>query len=400
MKIIPKVRINSVSALERMNNEIRILSILNHSTIPRFIEVLHSNTYLWVITEHGGESLQSWWKSQNERITIPTLKSIFKQILESILYLNSLFIAHRDIKMSNILIQFPQQQLLSTETSALPKLVNSDITPPIVNIRLCDFGFACDKFNRDQTDDMTTDFCGSPGFFAPELILSERWNALPTDIWSVGCLFLQFLLGDTQFQELWITQYKLDLFHNAEPFEDSIRTGMVRIRGKLSQLPLHIHGLMSGSRPTFTQLMIEDFLWMMLCMDPAERSTPTDCLECNFLSDNADMQPGSYRSLQGLEIGADSVSNSTTSHLHPTTSSHGSFKSKQHHDSFISKIMVPIQSPDTSSHSIQSLNSPTVPAKTKSFNSVSSFRLRHVVDRNEFNGNKVVDINQNSSLFD
>ena len=51
---------------------------------------------------------------------------------------------------------------------------------------------------------MLTDFCGSPGFFAPEIILSKEYNGQSADYWSIGCILLELLVGNAEFEQWWI----------------------------------------------------------------------------------------------------------------------------------------------------------------------------------------------------
>jgi serine/threonine protein kinase len=60
-------------------------------------------------------------------------------------------IAHCDIKPENILI---------------------NVTPTKILIKLCDFGICC--FSTPGNI-IKRDFCGTPGFFAPEVLLEDKY---------------------------------------------------------------------------------------------------------------------------------------------------------------------------------------------------------------------------------
>lgn len=58
-------------------------------------------------------------------------------------------------------------------------------------VKLIDFGL-CTKAGPPH-DHLLSDFCGSPGFFAPEVLLQERYDGLKADIWSLGCILLEVM---------------------------------------------------------------------------------------------------------------------------------------------------------------------------------------------------------------
>ena len=49
-----------------------------------------------------------------------------------------------------------------------------------------------------------SDFCGSPGFFAPEILLAKRYNGQSADYWSIGCILLELLVGNKEFESWWM----------------------------------------------------------------------------------------------------------------------------------------------------------------------------------------------------
>ena len=41
------------------------------------------------------------------------------------------------------------------------------------------------------------DFCGSPGFFAPEIVIDKEqgYKGMNVDVWGVGCILLELRIG-------------------------------------------------------------------------------------------------------------------------------------------------------------------------------------------------------------
>lgn len=90
--------------------------------------------------------------------------------------LHDLKLVHTDLKPENILlVNPPDKQSLSTD------------------IRLIDFGSA--TFEKDYHSAVVS----TRHYRAPEIILGLGWS-YPCDIWSMGCILVEFFTGDALFQ--------------------------------------------------------------------------------------------------------------------------------------------------------------------------------------------------------
>ena len=94
-----------------------------------------------------------------------------KQLSEGLKYLLSNNIIHRDLKPQNILIT------------------------NIGDIKITDFGFAR-YFDNDL---LIQTICGSPLYMAPEIMKSQKYD-YKSDLWSVGIIFYEMLVGCTPFK--------------------------------------------------------------------------------------------------------------------------------------------------------------------------------------------------------
>lgn len=91
------------------------------------------------------------------------------QILRGLKYIHSAQVLHRDLKPSNILVN-----------------ENCDL-------KICDFGLA------RITDIEMTGYVSTRYYRAPEIMLTWQHYDKAVDIWSVGCIFAEMLIGQPLF---------------------------------------------------------------------------------------------------------------------------------------------------------------------------------------------------------
>ena len=65
-------------------------------------------------------------------------------------------------------------------------------------IKLIDFGFACDGFSKKSL------FCGTPSYMAPEILTKEKYNGRLVDIWALGVVLYKMLTGNYPFGSTYI----------------------------------------------------------------------------------------------------------------------------------------------------------------------------------------------------
>ena len=107
-------------------------------------------------------------------IRLSTARRIFKQVAESVHYLHSQNIVHRDIKTDNILID--------QGTKA---------------IKLIDFGFSVILSNAYTRLKI---FCGTPSYMSPEITRKVEYDGKPVDMWALGVLLYLMVTGTNPFK--------------------------------------------------------------------------------------------------------------------------------------------------------------------------------------------------------
>uniref|UniRef100_A0A8C6VNA4 non-specific serine/threonine protein kinase n=1 Tax=Naja naja TaxID=35670 RepID=A0A8C6VNA4_NAJNA len=108
-----------------------------------------------------------------------TIRVFLQQIAAAMRVLHGKGIIHRDLKPQNILLSSP---VAGSRTSA-------------ASAKIADFGFA----RYLQSNMMAATLCGSPMYMAPEVIMSQHYDA-KADLWSIGTVIYQCLVGKPPFQ--------------------------------------------------------------------------------------------------------------------------------------------------------------------------------------------------------
>lgn len=121
----------------------------------------------------NGISLREFYqKFKEKKISEEICKKIFYDICDGMAYLHMNHMAHRDIKLENILI---------TDKN---------------DIKIIDFGFG--MFAPD--DALQNFFCGTPNYMPPEIVVKQSYKGDRADLWSLGILLYKMLVGEFPFK--------------------------------------------------------------------------------------------------------------------------------------------------------------------------------------------------------
>ncbi|KAJ8064571.1 hypothetical protein OCU04_006900 [Sclerotinia nivalis] len=158
--------------------EVCILSKLNHPNIISIEKAFLSNDRLYMFTELAAAGdLYTYFDSCDNRLGDGHARLITRQIALALEYLHSKGIAHRDIKMENILI------------------TNTDVGSRVI---LTDFGLAN---HTDKSTGRLFSSVGTEGYVAPEIVGSDlslsRGYTTAADMWSFGILTWSLLTGES-----------------------------------------------------------------------------------------------------------------------------------------------------------------------------------------------------------
>lgn len=113
--------------------------------------------------------------------------------------LHDLNLIHTDLKPENILLvsnayqTFTYNRTIPSSSHANPRNARQRRVLLDSEIRLIDFGSA--TFD----DEYHSSVVSTRHYRAPEIILNLGWS-FPCDIWSIGCILVEFFTGDALFQ--------------------------------------------------------------------------------------------------------------------------------------------------------------------------------------------------------
>lgn len=161
--------------IKLLKREIEIMKQVDHPNILKLHEIYEEDEKFYIVMElvNGSELFDRIVEKgfYSERNAI----HVVRQILEAVSYLHSKGIAHRDLKPENLLCS-------GTDDNEV--------------VKIADFGLS--KIQTDE--DVLTTSCGTPGYVAPEVLLSEVYDE-SVDMWGIGIITYILLAGYPPFYD-------------------------------------------------------------------------------------------------------------------------------------------------------------------------------------------------------
>ncbi|KAK3302571.1 kinase-like domain-containing protein [Chaetomium strumarium] len=186
--------------------ELRVLETLrandeeNRNRCIHFRDCFDYRGHICIVMDLLGQSVFDFLKS-NSFVPFPNsqIQSFARQLFTSVAFLHDLNLIHTDLKPENILLchneyqtftynrKIPSSSTANTRTASQRKVLLD------TEIRLIDFGSATFQ------DEYHSSVVSTRHYRAPEIILGLGWS-YPCDIWSIGCILVEFFTGDALFQ--------------------------------------------------------------------------------------------------------------------------------------------------------------------------------------------------------
>lgn len=151
--------------LSKLTDEFRIAQGLSHANVMGVLDIVRHNHRWYEVMEYCQEGdllaiIQTRSLSEDE------INCCFRQLVEGVRYLHSHGIAHRDLKLENMLLDADG------------------------NVKICDFGVS-EVFRANEWDceHKSRGVCGSTPYIAPEEFLDGEYDARLVDVWSIGIIY-------------------------------------------------------------------------------------------------------------------------------------------------------------------------------------------------------------------
>ncbi len=94
-----------------LDNETEVMKFLNHPGVIKFRETVETRSHIYIVTElvQGGDLLK--YINSKEFLEELEASKAMKQLIETVIYIHSSDIIHRDLKLENIMVLLdPQEQ--------------------------------------------------------------------------------------------------------------------------------------------------------------------------------------------------------------------------------------------------------------------------------------------------
>ncbi|KFZ03453.1 hypothetical protein V502_10934 [Pseudogymnoascus sp. VKM F-4520 (FW-2644)] len=178
LKVMHKDEIKSNGVEKQVQREVEIQCNLRHPNILQLYGHFHDSKRIFLILEFAKKG--ELYKHLRREGRFPEWKAAtyIAQMASALKFLHKKHVIHRDIKPENILVGIHGE------------------------LKIADFGWSVHApSNRRKT------MCGTMDYLAPEIVNHYTYNAA-VDLWSLGVLMYEFLVGEAPFEDTPVLTYK------------------------------------------------------------------------------------------------------------------------------------------------------------------------------------------------
>jgi serine/threonine protein kinase len=157
---------------QALQHEIELQGRLNHQHIVHVHEVFEQDSSTYIVMEFASGGHLFDYLAKHPRMSEDDARRIFQQVIAGVEHCHENHVAHRDLKLENILIDNAK------------------------NVKIGDFGVSGDIVENE----LLRDACGSPNYAAPELLYKDcAYEGPEVDVWSCGVILYALLCKNLPF---------------------------------------------------------------------------------------------------------------------------------------------------------------------------------------------------------
>lgn len=176
LKVLHKSEIIQGRVEKQVRREIEIQSNLAHPNVLRLYGHFHDSKRIFLILEFAGKGELYKHLRKAQRFPEWQAAQYIAQMAAALKYLHGKHVIHRDIKPENILVGVHGE------------------------LKISDFGWSVHAPNNRRNT-----MCGTLDYLPPEMLKSgsrdENWYNEKVDLWSLGVLTYEFLVGEAPFED-------------------------------------------------------------------------------------------------------------------------------------------------------------------------------------------------------
>ncbi|XP_038187357.2 sperm motility kinase X-like [Arvicola amphibius] len=221
MKVAVKIPANGEESDRNNRKELNIMKELDHPYIIKLFHVIHSKDHTYMVLEFAAHGDLITLIEEGGPLQQKEAQHIFCQIVCAVHYCHDNDIAHRDIKLDNILLDGKG------------------------NIKLCDFGLAI----RVSSGQRCKGFCGTVEYCAPELFDDTEYDARALDIWSMAVVLYAVLTAKFPFKSRTYPDMKEEMLNPMYYIPYTLSQNLL-----LVQLIVHLFTMNPEQRPTICDI--------------------------------------------------------------------------------------------------------------------------------------------------
>ncbi|KAJ2158412.1 spindle assembly checkpoint kinase [Coemansia sp. RSA 552] len=172
LKILFKTELQQSKIEKQLKREVEIQTRLRHPHILRLYGYFYDEKRIYLILEYATRGEMYKLLQKQGSFSEPVAAKYIAQMASALEYLHSKGVIHRDIK--------PENLLLNTDG----------------DLKIADFGWSVHARNERRRT-----LCGTLDYLPPEMVEGRDHNR-SVDLWSLGVLMYEFLVGVPPFEDL------------------------------------------------------------------------------------------------------------------------------------------------------------------------------------------------------